>query len=151
MDAALAVAVPTGADVSERGDIRDVIMAQLEGLPSDRLHFFDDMLCGAVEFADGWYSNIYDRAGMRLCLVRIGQNSLQLGLANVAPGSADVMTVIESDRCGEDAILADISKNMWELISQKLARDYGIASPSSEGQPLVELAIEVIPSGDPAI
>jgi hypothetical protein len=85
-----------------------------------RIFIFDDMLAGAVEFVDGWYSNMYDVGAMRLVLVRVCQNNLQLGLANVAPNSVDVVTVFETDCCGEEQLVNTVAQSLAQHIQHKV-------------------------------
>jgi hypothetical protein len=78
------------------------------------------MLAGAVEFVDGWYSNIYDVSAMRLVLVRVCANNMQLGLANVAPNSVEVATVFETDCCGEDQLVSSVMHFLAQHIQEKV-------------------------------
>ena len=105
----VAVALPVGASVVEHAAVKADLESALPALRDCQLVLMDVMTAAAVEFSDGWYSNMYDAAPQQLLMVQMHAQCLQLGMAAVSPSLADVVHTVESDRCGDDQLAEEVA------------------------------------------
>eukprot|EP00960_Hanusia_phi_P032825 750092-Hanusia_phi.AAC.1 len=120
----LALAVPTHFTFLERMHLRNAMQLKVPGLSSCKLHIVDSMTAAAVEFVDGWYSNVYDVAGMEVLLLESSCKVTTMGLARVGPKSADVLHTEESVELSEEEVLEEVSRCLAEEVEQEVDKLY---------------------------
>jgi hypothetical protein len=125
----VALALPVGCSLVESDQVRQDVVAALPGLAAGRgeLVLVDSMTAAAVEFVDGWYSNIYDSASMQLVLVHMHAHCVQVGMAIVGPSYVDVIHVVETELCSERRLYEQVAALLGERIQQAVSHTYNWA------------------------
>lgn len=127
----LAIALPVGCSLVESDMIQKDVLAALPALAQGRaeLVFVDAMTAAAVEFVDGWYSNMYDSASMQLVLVHMHAHCVQIGLASVGPSYVDVIHTVETELCSERLLYEQVTALLAARVQQAVKATYDWEPP----------------------